>query len=170
MRIVRSRRMRSALIGTVVGLLLAAVPFTPARADTAGTCWDTTIQGVRAHVCHGWQWLDEGQSWYFGNSRMTMQSDGNLVIYNTRNGKAAWSTKTHGLPASARMKMRFNHHGWMWLEAWYGEVNDIPWSSPQANCAADRRAVLALQADSNFVVYCHKTGSYQYKWASHTVY
>jgi hypothetical protein len=176
-RLFRSPRVAAIVAASLLGLFaVVAGPASPASAVTPGDCWNSTVNGVNAHFCQGPQWLNAGQSWYFGadkSARLYMQNDGNLVIYDTRNaggglGKVKWASGTSGSTADE-----------MWFE---GQVNDhlyvtdaifsVYWFSPStAQCSSDREPTLALQDDHNLVIYCHKTGSYGPAiWASHSTY
>jgi hypothetical protein len=51
-------------------------------------------------------------------------------------------------------------------------TGQVSWnSSPNSTCPSDNRTVLALQSDSNFVMYCYQNGTFgRAIWASGTVY
>jgi hypothetical protein len=171
-RILNRPRTAAVLAIALLGSLLAVLgPASPAAA-ALGDCWNAPISGVMSHTCHGDQWLSAGQSWYYGKdnrARLTMQVDGNLVIYDTRpsTDKAVWSTHTDN---SSAQYMFFGSDGWFALsDNVFGGVYWAP--TYKSRCPSDRAYVLALQDDSNVAVYCHKTGSYGTAiWASNTVF
>ncbi|KAG5679679.1 hypothetical protein PVAND_009233 [Polypedilum vanderplanki] len=76
--------------------------------------------------------------------RLSMQSDGNLVIYRNSNGAALWSSQTPGICAKeACMQLDGNF-------VVYDCQNRARWSSGTPN---GRRSELALQNDGNLVIY-----------------
>jgi hypothetical protein len=175
-RLFRSPRVAAIVAASLLGLFaVVAGPASPASA-AAGDCWNSTVNGVNAHFCHGPQWLNAGQSWYFGadkSARLYMQNDGNLVIYDTRNaggglGKVKWASDTSGTTAD---EMWFEGQGDEHLYV-TDEFGSVYWYSHSAAvCSSDRVETLALQDDHNLVIYCHKTGSYGPAiWASHSTY
>jgi hypothetical protein len=154
----------------VLGLLVTMVGTASPAAAAAGGCWDTTFRGVGIHACYPEQWLTAGGNWYFGNARMTMQSDGNLVIYDQRNGKAKWFTGTNGTSAN---RMDFSGEGNTGvLIVRDDRTGQVYWNAPRtAVCAGNTQGVIALQADSNFVWYCYGSGTFSSViWASNTVF
>ena len=94
-----------------------------------------------------------------------MQTDGNLVLYNRWNNQSKWRSNTRGTTADT---MYFAQSGNLYVqESGRGVIASLHFS----DCAADRVPVIALQNDSNLVIYCHKTGSYSGAiWATHTVF
>ncbi|GAB3282077.1 hypothetical protein [Kineosporia babensis] len=128
----------------------------PAHAESPGRTYDDYRGNVPVHVAFAAQWINAGDSWYFGNSRMTMQTDGNLVIYHRwvkDNGKprVLWATGTNG---KGGVKVRFQKDGnfviykkdgktAVWASKTANKCNDFAWSP-----------VIGLQGDGNFVIYC----------------
>jgi hypothetical protein len=118
------------------------------------------------------QWLNAGQSWTFGNARMTMQTDGNLVIYTRNTNQARWSTGTHG---SGGNRVRFQGDGNFVV---YSAANRAVWSSHTAGTCSGffgaPQVMIGLQSDSNFVIYCRYTPfgtaleQYAVRWATGT--
>jgi hypothetical protein len=158
------------LAAMVLGALFATVGWVSPAAAAVGACWDTTLRGVNLHVCAAEQWLNAGSSWNFGHARMTMQTDGNLVIYDRRTGVAKWSTRTNGTRAN-RMYFGGGSQVQNPLILHDTRTGQVPWHSrPSATCAANARTVMALQSDSNFVIYCYRPGTFTAIWASGTVF
>jgi len=140
-----------------------------ARAITPGATFDGKIGNVSVHFAFAYQWLDKGRSWTFGNARLSMQNDGNLVIYDKRNNKAKWSTRTSGSQATQMLWQPDGN-----LVVYTAGYAKAVWSSRTNNkCASDESPLLAQQSDSNFVVYCGiVSGGNVYvraMWASGTV-
>ncbi len=113
----------------------------------------------RAGAC---QWLDPGESWYFGNARMTMQTDGNLVIYDRQN-RNRWSTRTSGSGATQAL---FQTDGNLVLYT-AGYARNVWSTRTGGDCSTRGGAFLALQEDSNLVIRCATVG-WPAVWASGT--
>jgi len=139
------------------------------RAITPGDTFDAYIGNVKVHFAFPYQWLDKGKSWTFGNARLSMQNDGNLVIYDKRNNAAKWSTRTAGSRATQMLWQPDGN-----LVVYTAGYASAPWSSrTNGKCASNEAPLLGLQSDSNFVVYCGivSGGSVYVRalWASGTV-
>lgn len=149
----KTRRRLAAVLATVaLGLAGGLVSAQPASAATPGHCADIEIfQRMKVWLCEPIQWLDAGKSWYFGNARMIMQADGNLVIYDKRDQRRVlWASNTNGRGAT---QMRFQEDGNLVL---YRANNSAVWATGTNNkCGRFRGPYLALQPDSNLVIYCH---------------
>lgn len=129
-----------------------------------GGNFDGYVSGVRVHFAYADQWLDRGRNWTFGNADLRMQTDGNLVIYQRSTGVAKWSTGTWGSGATQMLFQGEANLG-VWTSGWASRV----WvNTPNARCAAGASPVLGLQADSNFVIYCYRSGYVVPVWASNT--
>jgi murein DD-endopeptidase MepM/ murein hydrolase activator NlpD len=90
----------------------------------------------------------------YGQYRLTMQEDGNLVLYVDRSARPLWHTHTHGHPGAwAVMQTDGNL-------VVYDSAHRALWSSETAGHAG---AYLAVQRDSNLVVYSPAS---QPLWAS----
>lgn len=91
-----------------------------------------------------------------GSHSLVMQSDGNLVVYNNRTGKATWSSRTVGAEAQAAI-MRPNGQ----LGVFETELL-AKFSTPTAG---NDGAFLAMQDDGNLVIYTSNGGAV---WATNT--
>jgi hypothetical protein len=131
----------------------AIIPSSPALAETPGRGYVKWIGETKLNVSFPPQWLNAGNSWFFGRVVLTMQNDGNLVMYRRRDRKVMWETKTHGSGAN---RMRFQEDGNLVL---YAGHNRVVWKSEtDYKCfSGASEPVLALQSDSNFVIYCAYT-------------
>ncbi|BFU47312.1 hypothetical protein [Krasilnikovia sp. MM14-A1004] len=151
----RSRAVRT-LLGTVAGLAVAMGMATPAYADgptgNPGRTYETFRGKVALHVSYATQWLDSGKAWYFGLAKLSFQSNGNLVISDRSTGRTSWSTNTAN---SGATRMKFQTDGNLVL---YKANGVAVWSSKTNNKCTGLRSypLLALQEDSNFVIYCGK--------------
>jgi hypothetical protein len=166
-----------------VGVVLGAVGFSLAASLGAagqasavassepGYSFRDYIGTVGIQFSFATQWLNAGGSWSFGNVHLDMQSDGNLVIYKNSNHQYVWKSDTYG---SGATKMLFRHDGNLVLQKANGTV---VWQSNTANkCPAVHDSVwpvLALQDDSNFVLYCYDAmvqtrSPYKVMWAAGT--
>jgi hypothetical protein len=126
-----------------------AAPPTSLCPGGLGHASDLVYRGVRVHSALPCQWLDAGRSWYFGNARLTMQTDGNLVIYD-RSNRARWASNTSG---SGATQMLFQHDGNLVL--YRAGYSAAVWSSRTYNrCTSVYSPTINLQSDSNFVIYC----------------
>jgi hypothetical protein len=131
----------------------------PAFADqNVGRSYNTTIKGVAVHMALPYQWLNAGESWYFGKSRMLMRDDGELVIIQGTTVKL----RTH-TAGSGAVKLLFDFSDDLELVNAGGKV---VWHTgtgfPSGKCDEDlsESVAIALQGDSNFVMYCgFDTGS-----------
>jgi hypothetical protein len=151
-----SRIVASVVVGALLSAGLAlpgyAAPPEPICYGGPGPVWDETYRGVRVHLAVMCQWLDAGNSWHFGRARLTMQRDGNLVIYDQSN-RARWSTRTYG---SGATQMVFQHDGNLVLYT-AGYARAVWASGTRHACRGGsglRVETLGLQSDSNFVIYC----------------
>jgi hypothetical protein len=169
-----SRIVASLTVGALLSVGLAvpahAVPPQPICYGGPGPTWDITYKGVRVHLAVYCQWLDAGRSWYFGHARMTMQRDGNLVIYD-QNNRARWATGTYG---SGATQLVFQQDGNLVLYT-AGYARAVWASGTRFRCrnAGVYTETLGMQSDSNFVIYCrYKTdGSDMYPvWSTRTVF
>ena len=103
---------------------------------------------------------------YFGNSRLVLQSDGNLVIYAIDSGQAAWSTNSQGLTSA--YTMRFQVDGNLVI---YNASGGPTWSTNTWGVCngPDNQKWLAFQDDGNLVLYCRtSTGVTQKLYSSNT--
>jgi hypothetical protein len=89
-----------------------------------------------------------------GRYRLTMQSDGNLVLY-TAAGEALWHTHTYGSGATHAI---LQHDGNFVL---YTAGGDAKWHTHTWDTAADR---LVVQNDSNVVLYGPDATPYWHRW------
>jgi hypothetical protein len=164
------RRRAGAALLTLAAVLAGLTVASPAAADDTqpavvagpinpvrGANWTTTMSGVTVSVSDAYQWLNKPGTWTFPNNtraRLTLQPDGNLVVYDTRPNPdvAKWSSRTHG--KTSITQLLFQPDGNLVLyTAGYAQAM---WSSRSYNkCPSGLRPVLALQSDSNVVIYCH---------------
>ncbi len=200
---VRTHRTAILVFGLVVALLSVAAPATAAsvrptrphgttlvlgtdgkplsRADlgsaqeaapadiTRGGNFDGHVNGVLVHFNYEYQWLDRGNSWTFGHARLAMQTDSNLVLYDARNGAAKWASGTNGSGATQMLFQPDDN-----LVVYTAGYARAVWASNTAGQCADF-PLLALQEDSDFVVYCGAWGADGYLyvapiWATNTVF
>ncbi len=161
-------------IGTVPTQPVQAAPVSAARAvlakptvpPTDGYNFELWFDGIFISMNFPWQWLDQGYSWTFGNARLAMQQDGNLVIYDTRTGRARWASNTFGSGAN---QLLFQDDGNLVL---YRRDGRAVWATGTHDvCPNDASTLLGLQADSNLVIYCYRGyDDYWPIWASGTVF
>jgi hypothetical protein len=119
-------------------------------AITRGATFDRYVSGVLVHFNTAYQWLDRGGSWTFGHARLSMQTDGNLVLYDNRNGTPRWASGTNG---SGATQMLFQPDGN--LVVYTAGYASAVWASHTDNkCDAGTAPLLGLQEDSNLVIYC----------------
>jgi D-mannose binding lectin. len=90
-----------------------------------------------------------------GRFSLTMQSDGNLVLYQNGGG-ALWSTQTHGTNAQFAV-MQGDGNFVLYNPYWYPLWNSGTWGNPGS--------WLAVQSDGNLVVYA--PGAH-WRWQSYT--
>ncbi len=91
-----------------------------------------------------------------GRFRLTMQDDGNLVVYRTHDNHALWATGTQGSDVH-RAEMQTDGNLVLY------HVNNAPaWAS---NTAGKRNSTLVMQNDGNLVIYEPTVPV----WASNTV-
>ncbi|HWG98079.1 MAG TPA: hypothetical protein VNV66_01880 [Pilimelia sp.] len=138
---------------------------------TPGASFDGYVSGVQVHFANAYQWLDRGNSWTFGNARLSMQTDGNLVVYNRHTGAARWASHTYG---SGSVQMLFQPDDNLVLYTGTEGRGTAKWSSGTYHrCNSAEAPLLGLQADSNFVIYCGTvSGGNLYVraiWATNTV-
>ncbi|MFI8215807.1 hypothetical protein [Streptomyces sp. NPDC085932] len=130
---------------------------TPAQEGEEG--WHSNIRWMQRPMTYqelvdcGWDFpaghipggttLKAGWSKQANLTRLVMQSDGNLVMYRLRDGKAIWATGTHGHPgAYAKMQTDGNL-------VIYDAYNRFLWNSNTVSPGA----FAVLQNDGNFVIY-----------------
>jgi hypothetical protein len=100
---------------------------------------------------------------YFGNSRLTLQSDGNLVIYALDSGRAAWSSGSYG---SGGVQLKFQSDGNLVI---YDSLGRARWSSNTYNACGGGTPALTFQEDGNLVIYCLSTSATQTAvWSTNT--
>lgn len=119
--------------------------------DNPGATYRDHIGNVYFNYSYANQWLNAGDSWTFGNAHLVMQNDGNLVIYKKGTSTAKWATRTNG---SGAKRMQFQKDGNLVL---YKANGAAVWSSKSTGkCSPHLNAneVIALQDDSNLVIYC----------------
>ena len=160
------------VLGTV-GLSLAATVGLASQASAGegnpGTSHSDRIGEVTFQYSYATQWLNIGGKWPFGKVYLTMQSDGNLVMYKNSGG-VAWASNT---ARSGATKMLFQTDGNLVL--YKSDGRTAVWSSRTANkCTAPNASpVIALQSDSNFVIYCKNPvmtmrPKFEVVWATNT--
>jgi hypothetical protein len=144
------RYVTMALATAVLGFTALTGASAASAAESPGRTFDTYKNGVAVHAAFAKQWLNAGDSWFFGNSELKMQSDGNLVMYHRWTRKVLWATGTNGKHAT---KMRFQTDGNLVL---YTSSNKAVWASgTDGKCDSFQHSpVLGLQGDGNFVIYC----------------
>ncbi|WP_033819501.1 ricin-type beta-trefoil lectin domain protein [Kitasatospora sp. MBT63] len=98
--------------------------------------------------------LKAGDSLYSASTRLTMQSDGNLVLYSLASGKSLWASGTHGSSAKALM----HDEGTLCVYA------DSTWCAP----VEERGAWAALTDDGNLVIY-RERGTDEPLWSATAV-
>jgi hypothetical protein len=162
-----------ALATVAVGVSATMAFASPAAAGPGnpGTTHTGNIGSVYFRYSYAYQWLNVGGSWDFGNAHLVMQSDGNLVIYKRGTSVAKWATGTNGKGA---VQMKFQTDGNLVLYKSNGTT--AVWASKtNGKCPSGDNAspVIALQDDSNFVIYCHYPiqslhPEFVALWASHT--
>ncbi|HYN96808.1 MAG TPA: hypothetical protein VES42_23450 [Pilimelia sp.] len=141
----------AAVLGAGLAAPAHAAPPEPYCYGGPGPSWETTFKGVRMTMSVMCQWLDVGRSWYFGRARLTLQHDGNLVIYDQSN-RPRWATGTNG---SGATQLVFQHDGNLVLyTAGYGRAVWASNTRHRCRNASPNVETLGLQSDSNFVIYC----------------
>jgi len=172
----RSRWQRAAaMTATAVAALLIGVQ-QPASAATGPEGVPITLGAYYPNVYVGtvhtplslpYQWLDQGNTWSFGNVDLAMQTDGNLVMYRHNDHSIVyWKTDTKGKGATQLLFQRDGN-----LVLYTAGYKDHVWASNTNNkCYSYETPALSLQSDSNFVIYCRANDfSYiRYIWASGT--
>lgn len=132
-----------------------------------GTSLTVYIGNVRVDLSRPYQWLDVGRSWTFGRSRLTLQTDGNLVIYDNNN-RARWASNTVGKGASQLLFQPDSN-----LVLYTPGYERAVWATGRF-CESFEERFIGLQSDSNFVVYCGVWSGNQLAiraiWATGTVY
>ncbi len=104
---------------------------------------NSPVHGDQLHANQGLL-VDQSIQSGNGNHRLTMQSDGNLVLYSS--GKAVWSTKTTGeIPQCAVMQDDGNF-------VFYDKSMRAKWAS-NTRSDANRNSHLIIQNDGNLVIY-----------------
>jgi hypothetical protein len=112
-------------------------------------------------------YFDQGDLAYFANSRLVLQSDGNLVIFAIDSGRVAWNSGSQG---HTGVRMTFQSDGNLVI---YTPDGTATWWTGTDN-ACNRydygeRKYLAFQADGNMVIYCRPLFGYMYAlWATNT--
>ncbi|MEU3075332.1 trypsin-like serine protease [Streptomyces laurentii] len=128
-----------------------------ARVDGLASWIDSVKQ--RPVVVKGGQTLQPGETISSENARLTMQTDGNLVLYHRTGGEgkggALWATNTEGNPgAFAKMQADGNFVVYKKGGA-ESDPSSALWASQTWNNTGAR---LELQADANLVVYTKDGG------------
>jgi hypothetical protein len=126
---------------------------------------DFTYKGVQVHGVAPCQWLDAGRTWYFPGrrARLTMQYDGNLVIYDQYN-RPRWATGTNGSGATQMVFQQDRN-----LVLYTSGYKRAAWASGTYLGCGSWASMLALQSDNNLVIYCwlHSDHSDMYPiWAT----
>jgi hypothetical protein len=142
-----------ALLSAGLALPAQAVPPAPYCYGGPGPTKDLTYKHVVIHTAVPCQWLDVGNSWYFGNARLTI-NNGSLVIFD-QNNKIRWTTGTNGSGAS---QLVFQQDGNLVLYT-PGYARAVWATGTEGDCGA-LTTTLSLQKDSNFVIYCRLTDDY----------
>ena len=153
---------------TVIGV----IPASPASAAWSRRCdfrADTWNAGRNSYIVpEGGGFLGKSpeEVCQVGKSRLIMQSDGNLVLYN-ENGGVSYSANTYS---------------WWWWEApgdhaifqsdgnfvVYDYAGRAKWATNTAgHCGGSTQCVLAIQGDGNLVIY-DTSGSWTPIWATNT--
>ena len=116
---------------------------------------------IIAQRLNGGQEMRPGQSVYCSNRHyfMTYQTDGNFVVYRSRDNFALWSTKTYGQPAG-RLTMQEDGN----LVVYKPDGSAI-WASVKNWGNPCRGQYLIMQDDGNAVVYDNRGNAV---WASGT--
>jgi hypothetical protein len=131
----------------------AAIPNPPPRGHSS--MWDLG-RGVQASVSYAYQWLDKGKGWIFpgGEAMLKLETDGNLVIYDIRNGARIkkWTSGTQGHSEITQMLFQPDGNLVLYTAGWRKAVWD---AGSWGRCPARLDPVIALQSDNNLVVYCH---------------
>jgi hypothetical protein len=106
--------------------------------------------GVRTPISLPYQWLDTGQTWAFGNVRLTL-ANGELVMRRNGTNAIVWRSRTAGSGATQLLFQRDGN-----LVLYTAGYRRAVWDTNTNNdCAASGKApVLSLQGDSNLVIYC----------------
>ncbi len=92
-------------------------------ASSSHLVWTNNIHDVSSTLFAG-ETLLAGQSIENSNYRLTMQTDGNLVVYRNANGASAWSSGTYGTGNDNRLVMQADNNLVM-----YTSNNVAVWSS-----------------------------------------
>ena len=92
-----------------------------------------------------------------GTTRLVMQGDGNLVLYNNRNGKALWATNTWNKPVNVAIMQGDGNF------VLYDPAGKAYWAT---GTWTDPGSYVVLQNDGNLVLYGPNGGAL---WASNTV-
>jgi hypothetical protein len=140
-----------AAVAIVCSASLVAQVAYAAAASVGPSSKDNINSRVTATVAFPEQWLNIGGSWDFGNAHLIMQSDGNLVIYKKGTTTAKWSSNTSG---SGAVKMLFTTGDNLQVQTSSGSIK---WQTHTNNlmiCQPEETQILALQSDSNLVIYC----------------
>lgn len=138
----------AALAGTTPAYGDAGVLGPPGPIVRGGTTVETWM-GVQVHLNWAYQWLDRGRSWEFGNARLTLRTDGNLVLANKHNGWVYWSTGTAGRGATQLLWQEDGN-----LVLYTARYERAVWASGTNGDCGQAVPLLGLQQDSNFVIYC----------------
>ena len=179
-RLVRTLVLPAAAMGLLVALAgpAAATPSTSSAADqhtyaadTAGivpmaysaTCTlrasspvlsYVSYSGVPMWLLYSWSYIDKGYACQTGKSRLTMQTDGNLVLYD-ENGTPRWASNTVGRGAF----MVFQSDGNLVV---YNSSGGAVWASGTC-CHSNYN--FAVQSDGNLVIY---DSGWDVHWATNT--
>ncbi|WP_390898926.1 hypothetical protein [Streptomyces cynarae] len=115
---------------------------------TGGSLWaDGTY--LRSTTIKSGQKLNGGWWTQTRYTRLVVQSDGNVVMYRTRDGKAIWSTGTYG-HAGAYMYMQSDGNLVVYTSSGGPSTGGALWST---HTYGHSGAYALMQSDGNFVVY-----------------
>ena len=95
---------------TAIGASVALIGSTAYAAERGNSYTQTIAGNVTATVAAADQWLNAGDSWFFGHSRLLMRSNGELVILKGK-GTVAWRSKYKNgksTAGSGAVKMTFD--------------------------------------------------------------
>jgi hypothetical protein len=151
-----------ALLAGVLGNAPAAAADYPAScAYSAGAFQRETIYGVAAWTTRG-SYMSRGQACQIGKSRLAMQTDGNLVLYD-ETGRARWAASWTRPEVMGRAYFAYfqNDNNYVLYDNSTSRV--ALWASNTYTGVFGGK--LAVQADGNLVVY---DSGMRALWATHT--
>jgi len=131
-------------------------------AGASGSGWGT-VAGVKTYRIAGNTLMYRNSFISTGKSKLTMQQDGNLVLYDEC-GKARWASGTNGNPGAFAW---FQPDGNLVVyqsagSSYYAIWDTGTWGHTGANWS------LHVQADGNLVIYAPVTGGVVAKWTTGT--